>query len=210
MIAIIGLLAGIAVPTALQLRREFTRGASLATVRLLDVACRQYAEEMGPYPPSAPRVVGGQQYYGRHWLVQCLVGYMPDIGDDSTPSGATQNGMYDDGKDGYGFRMVRRGPVHGPYNGTEGTQTTQEEVDGDEVPAFVDAFGDIVFYYRYDGAYDAGDNPGGPGDINAYARDTNGRYFRTDFILCTPGPDTEWKAYSDEEETDDVTNFLEE
>jgi len=227
-IAIIGLLAGIAVPTALKMRQDFMRSASLATLNLLDTACKEYHKDMGVYPPSDPVEISGQRYFGRHWLVQCLIGYFPDLSDDNNPdAGATTSaGRWDDGQDGLGFRMQDApSTVYGPYAGAENVQTIEEKVyykNPSDFPdacdprlVFVDGFEEPIFYYRFGSGYQRSDNYDtnnrhGPSNLTEYAQTESGAYFRKDFILCTPGPDDKWESYREDSETDDVTNFLKE
>lgn len=221
-IVILILLIGIIAPAVLGVRQQAKRAASLATITLLEGAIRayqqdfesQYAYDWQALPDSeALDELDGSplttDIEGRHRLVWCLTGLQYADG-----------AVIDDGADGYGFRTIRRGPVHGPYNGAEGVETTDPPTAADEAPlAFVDAFGNEIYYYRYDptvgdpdvDGYDEGDNAGGPANIDGWLSNGSGTWatYRRDFVLMTQGPDGEWAAIN-EPAVDDVTNFLEE
>ncbi len=224
-VVILILLIGIIAPAVLGVRQQAKRAASLATITLLEGAINayrqdfesQYAADWRALPDSemldeldGTSLSASGRLYGRHRLVWCLTGLQYADG-----------AVIDDGADGYGFRTVTRGPVHGPYNGAEGVETTDPPTEADDPPlAFVDAFGNEIYYYRYDpvaaandsdDGYDEDDNAGGPSDIDGWlSKGSSGGWatYRRDFVLMTPGPDGEWEP--DEPVTDDVTNFLEE
>lgn len=59
------------------------------------------------------------------------------------------------------------------------------------------------------GAYRSEDNPDGPKDINAYARNADGKFYRTDYLLLSAGPDGEWSDHARDDGSDDITNFQE-
>lgn len=94
---------------------------------------------------------------------------------------------------------------------------------------FADRFTRPYFYYRFDktqGKYNNGDdivdlnNRTGPANADRYAkffRDGRLQYYRTDYIIMSAGPDSEFldpKGVLDDDpdddrpETDDITNFL--
>ncbi len=140
-------------------------------------------------------------------MVQFLTGYLPDAGKDGMPGDGDPIVTIDDGKQGFGFRLATKGRVYGPYFGTEELDARPES-DGSR-PSFVDQYRNAVFYYLFDAelrAYRSEDNPGGPKDINAYARNAAGELYRTDFLLLTKGPDGKWDPPRDDR-SDDVTNF---
>ena len=104
--------------------------------------------------------------------------------------------------------------VCGPYGGPD---QTRGRADGDTSarPAFLDAFGNEIFYYRYDhvtDGFNTGDNglTDGPRPLTAYLTDPNtNTLYRRDFVLMTPGPDRLWMIRKpDLKETDDLANFV--
>ncbi len=221
-IAIIGLLMAILLPALGQVQNQMRRTASTVMIRMLDSACREYHNDFGDYPPSA-RPAGAEDYLpnweGKYLLPLFLTGYAPDLGQTGVPFDAGQ--MHeDDGKDGFGFRVAPRGRVYGPYQGADDFDM-KPRADGDPRLAFVDAFGNQVFYYRFDeGAetYHAEHNdpdPFGPyapqePNLPDYARrpeEQGGGFFRTNFILMTKGPNQRFEALRNNPETDDITNF---
>jgi hypothetical protein len=120
----------------------------------------------------------------------------------------------DDGHNGWGFKLVRRGQVYGPYNGTEelpawkdpGSQTITRHL-------FADKWNNPVLYYRYDSAL-PGYRPehnraeDRPVEIVAYASrgGVTGGYYRTDYLLISKGPDTRWQTEAGASR-DDITNM---
>ena len=90
--------------------------------------------------------------------------------------------------------------------------------------SFADQFGHPILYYRFDKeanpkVYHSGDNPNGPPDVDTYAKYYDGallRYYRTDFLLMSAGPDAVFvdpkgpdaSNPDDDVVTDDITNFL--
>ncbi|MHC4715383.1 MAG: type II secretion system protein, partial [Planctomycetota bacterium] len=89
-VLIIGLVLTILMPTLAQVRTMFLSRKTQHIINLISHACAAYRSDIENYPADA-------------WeLVQALTGR--DDGDD---------------KKGYGFRLVERGKVYGPYGGTE-------------------------------------------------------------------------------------------
>ncbi len=208
-ITIVALLIGISMPTILSVWMASRAEASRARINLIEGACRMYYNDFEHFPPSSPEGGHLPNWQGRELLPLLLVGYGGDAGVKGRPLDSEKFDT-DDGNDGYGFRTTRRGKVYGPYNGVE-TLETGKTSRGRAV--FIDVFEHEIYYYRFDessGKYNAGDNSDGPGDVNDYAKDNDGKYFRQDFILMTRGADREWKAFRDDMTTDDITNFLEE
>jgi len=201
---IVGLLATMAVPTVSEYLRAAKQGASLAVLGQIQGACMLYKSDFEELPPSA---LGGvyKDWQGCELLVLFLTGYGPDDGGDGIPG---DNMATDDGHDGFGFRVERRGRVLPPYNGTE-KKDMGRGASGH--PYFVDAWGNPICYYRYDNGYDSGDNEGDPGngpDNVAYAQDSGNNYYRKDLWLSSRGNNGQWNAPSDGGENDDVTNFF--
>ncbi len=182
---IIGLLMGILVPTIGSVSTAIARSRSLATIHQIETGIHAYYQDFEEYPldDNEPKFDGAQN------LVYYLTFYEGE-------------GM--DGHKGFGGRREKDGTYYGkicgPYAGTEKLDTK-----GSGNPVFVDSFDNTIEYYRYDNGYS--------GPTNYYAikpADEGGGYFRTDFILCTPGPNGQWDAYRNDRTTDDITNFLQE
>ena len=192
-IAVISLLVLLIMPSIGKIRLAIQDSQSRVLIGLLDGACGQYKNDTGEYPASSPVSLKipewsaeGVRFEGRHRLVEALAGYL-------------RAGQ--DGQDGPGWRMGPRGKVYGPYG------DAHKYVMTGNPPAFVDAIGNEVYYYRFTGTgYNPGDNGGTcPPDINNYAKNDSGEYYRRDFILLTRGIDGKWE---DSLTTDDITNFL--
>ncbi len=199
-IVILGMLITLASPSVLTARRLFKIEQSRGVVNMVAQATEQFRHEVGAYPPSdggTPVDEDGDQAVerwptfseGRYALVQALTGYAP----------ATE-----DWKDGPGFRAKRRGRVHGPYF------TAGEQTSGDP-PAFVDAFGNDIYYYRYTAAgYVASHNTDGPDVGGDYLRDPQDNFYRKDYVLLTRGPDRRWADVDSDtmpDDVDDIANF---
>lgn len=190
-IVILGMLITMTTPSILKAREMFKTEQTYGILKDLGGAIRLYNQDWGEDPPSAGGVTGGLK--GRYALVQALLGYRDD-----------------DGKRGRGARRpnAKRGKDLGPY--------TEAKVDG-KPPAFVDAFGNQIYYYRYGertaGKYNSVDNDRGPSDLEQYLKDPNSNYYRKDYVLITPGPDREWMKPGENpdpnkpKKTDDIANF---
>jgi len=234
-VMIVAMLMTIAVPAISALTSGAKTAASLATVRSLGTACENFRDDFGGFPPSH---AGGayNDWLGAQLLPLFLTGYAPDAGDDGIAGGdlpavlaahvtdppSNSNALdEDDGVDGYGFRLVPAGRIYGPYLGAEGTKS-KPFGPGDR-PVFIDAFGNPIFYYAYNGSsYNALDNETGDtatsGPLTSfanYARDADNLYFRrgdpkkgVDSILASAGADGRFARFADTPTTDDITNFL--
>jgi len=213
-IIILSLLATLVAPAVVHIREQARRGASLVAVALLDGACLAYHADHDEYPASS----GPAGWFGCQMLPVYLIGYRDDDGNDGVPGDFFDAATPDDGQDGFGFRLVFRGTVYGPYNGAE-----KADLSATPPYYFLDAFDQPILYYRYDDVgdtYDLADNdmpavanpanPDGQGAASlgmAYFQNAGGAWYRNDFALCSAGPDG---VFSDAADTDDVTNFLEE
>ncbi len=203
------------------------KSATRATFQQIDSAVYLYASDNdNQFPPSQLNGVAGAQC-----LPIFIAGCVGDEGGDNTPSEKWRNSkgvVADDGKEGFGYRKVARGRVYGPYNGVE--QIPLKKPDGVDTayPVFYDSFGGIIFYYRcdrsvlqsnYNQAYQISDHDsskwaGNKGPItpgNAYFKNISidegePRYFRTDFTLCSWGPNERWQNPTNPA-SDDNTNF---
>jgi hypothetical protein len=172
------------------------------------------------YPPSSQE--GNlPQWFGCQLVCLVLTGYGGDLDaagltnpDGAPNSSGTAGFQDDDGKDGYGFRIAPRGRTYGPYNGCEKLPTgmfpTTTNPASEKRPAFKDAFDNPILYYRFGtNAYNDGDNSSeGLSSFNTvYAKKTSGAYLRTDYVLCSQGPNTVWNPPG-RGVSDDVTNFF--
>lgn len=207
-LVIMMLLLAVLAPTVQKIHRTIMRTAALGTIHLIEGGCKQYYEDFEEYPPSAPSGYAG--WSGRELLVLFLTGYGPDTGTKGEPGG---NLYTDDGCEGFGFRLEKRGRVFGPYNGTENVKTKKTKKTSVDRPVFVDAFDEEIYYYRYDNGYSTNDNPPPPGLEEAGKYDAYLSYAATqrkEFILMTAGPDGVFRDVDVYSDTDDITNFLEE
>lgn len=188
-VAIIGLLVTILMPTMLQVRRSFRAAKSQTIINNIQNACLEYHSDLGVYPADGDG------------LVQAL-------------TGRDNN----DGKEGLGFRLVDRGKVYGPYGGTERLAT--DTVDG--IDMFLDAFDRPILYYRCtvtpNGSggqdYSYPDSlPGQPSNLSDYLKGPGGKYYRTDFVIISPGPNGKWQPFYDignstwNPDSDDIANY---
>jgi len=190
-IVIIALLIAIAVPSIFRIRINILASQTKATINLLSIGCDHYHADVDQYPP----LWGGLN--GRQSLVECLTGYRDD-----------------DGKAGWGWRRETRGTVYGPYNGAEKVETTRK-ADPGATPAFIDSFGNQIYYYRYNGSgFNAGDNSdNGPADLGAYTNNpATGKPWTTKYVIMSPGPNGTWEAYNlaGGASSDDITSFVQE
>lgn len=188
---ILGLLISLAGPSILRARTIFRVRECQARIRLIDGACGMYyADWDSQYPPSTSATIGGKAMQGRHRLVQSLIAYMPASAD---------------GYDGFGARKVDRGKVYGPYVGLENMERSVNQPF-----AFMDTFGNEIYYYRGlpvggGSVFEAGDNKDGPPTLGKYLQDANGNYFRKDYVILSPGPNTKWDPNADT--GDDIGNY---
>ena len=198
---IIGLLATIAIPTVSEYLRVAKHGASLTVLGQIQGACDMYEADFGEFPPSALDGVYAD-WQGGELLALFLTGYGPDL---PLPDGDGIPGddmVTDDGHQGFGFRVERRGRIFPPYNGTE--KKDMGRANGR--PYFVDAWGNPICYYRFDVETRMfGSDSEGPPAAGGYMRDPSGKFYREDVALCTKGFNRKWDPPSGS--SDDVTNF---
>ena len=180
------------------------------------------ADPNNSYPPSSfseastsPNAYNG--LLGAELLPLFLIGYGPNPNTPGVPSTSAYNLFTDDGCEGPGFRLEARGHIFGPYNEADKLKMmtsgpslrTNGNYHGGNVllPCFVDNFDNPILYYRFNRAqngYVTNDNPPdpgrdnivkamrGPADVNAYAQDGGGQFYRMDYLLITRGPDSLW------------------
>ena len=213
---IMAILISLIVPSVHSVRRAMKSAASMATIRLLDGACQVYHNDFNDYPPSRDPAYmdGATPWQGSEILTLLLTGYGPDDGDDGSPrTGLATNVPTDlrddDGQGGFGFRVLARGKVYGPYSGAEKVPVARSAAG---IPRFVDAFGNPILYYRwretapntkvyiyyFDDNVFKGADPADTGWPTSQADLTGptgylidqalNRYYRDDFVLLTPGP----------------------
>ena len=201
-IGIIAILVTIGVPAASRAHKLAAARGSRVTIGLISAACQAYHNDFGDYPPS-------DLNYGRRGgrlLCLLLSGYGPDPDPKGEP-GVDGDGnldlVGDDGNEGFGFRLLRRGRVY-RYD------VEKLPIAGNPRAFFADEFENPIFYYRYYGdpvlGYEWSENDG-PKAADDYAEKSPGKLYRYDFILCTPGADGQWNKPS-ESGSDDITNFL--
>ncbi len=217
-IVILGMLITLTAPSVMEAIRLFRVDESRTYLQQIGMGIRLYKndwKDLAPVtgwapgfpdhlkglPPSCggkDGVTGGLR--GAYALVQALTGYRPD-----------------DGIPGWGAKYidptVAPGRKYGPYVSGEMPMGG----DAADPPAFLDAFGNKILYYRFEpgagefgGSFDSGHNDGGPPPTSfaAYLTDPNGDLYRLDYVLITPGPDRTWMRVATDEKTDDIANFL--
>ena len=189
-ITIIGVLLGTLLPTLAKIRVLMLVNASQTMINQIDVAVRQYYDEHdGRYPPDGAV------------LATCVA-----VAHPKDPNN-TRMGSY------------------GPYNGTDKMAWRTAMVGGETDPdngtgprMFHDAFGNPILYFRFDrtanafvaGALRSDIHNGIPSNLGGYLSGEGGAYYRQDFVLITPGPNSQWEAhYSGGWTTsDDQNNYL--
>ncbi|MBN1553926.1 MAG: hypothetical protein JXA11_04220 [Phycisphaerae bacterium] len=206
-IAILVLLVGIIVPSFNNFRDEMKANLTRNNIAMIATACDMYANDFDEtYPPSNdPGNIG--LVNGKEIIVLLLTGYAGD-GNNSTSGEPYTKGSNtlaeDDGKDGFGFRTVKRGIVYGPYNGTEQIPT----VEGSDPPVFADAFGNPILYYLAGTAnnFDPSHNNDGAGNGADPTNDNLDQYESIDrpFLIISPGKDEAWNE--DDDDNDDLVN----
>jgi hypothetical protein len=163
----------------------------MVTLAMLSSAIETYRADFEGAIPE-----GGDKYPalppgGANNLVEALTGYKTN-----------------DGEEGFGFRVITRGKVYGPY-----VDTAKVEIStGSAPPTFLDSSGYTIGYYRYESNGFAGD--GGlyktTVTIDEYCKDGGDRYFRTDYALVSPGPNGKSERFATVPGSDDTTNLFSE
>lgn len=211
-IAIIVLLAGILVPALDLVRQEMKAKLTQSNINLIATACDMYASDFdGEYPPSTDDnpnpnrryFSNANNQYGKKIIVLLLTGYAgddDDAGEPYVPGSETMS--EDDGRDGFGFRTVRRGRIYGPYNGTEKIPT----VEGSDPPIFADAFGNPILYYLADSnfAFNKDDNDDGGNDDPIQEMLDQYESPSRKFLIISPGKNTSWNESGNN--NDDLVN----
>ncbi|MFP4052373.1 MAG: hypothetical protein ACLFV7_00745 [Phycisphaerae bacterium] len=206
-ISIIILLAGIAIPTVLNVRKQIAVKASYALINTLEAGCKAYKQDWGTYP-----LADSEEAWDDGHLAQDLLGHYGDDDNDGEPS----ENKRDDGVPGYGFRKRANGKKVGAYVDPDKVKIRRDQKDR---VVFLDEFDNEVKYERYRPDKGGYDGKGSFRDENnnkvSYSRTqyastekNGGKLFRRDFILWTAGPDGREVPYWADHTTDDITNFL--
>jgi len=225
-IAIIGILITILVPSFTAVRLTMKRKLSQSAINTIDAACNAYYNDFHDYPPSRDDRAGSpyRNWSGGELIALLLLGYAPDVGNDGSPrtglSPIQETDLSnDDGQAGFGYRLHARGKTYGPYGGTEKLSLAR----GGNAYIFKDALDNDILYYKFGNYekggdivhYDADHNPGPDQDFldppggtpSPYTCNQDGRYYRRDFILISPGPDGRFNERR-LSASDDVTNMV--
>jgi len=188
-ITIMGVLLGTLLPTLAKIRVLMLVNASQTMINQVNGAVKAYYNEHDRYPADGAV------------LANCVAKEHPWDPDN------TRMGTY------------------GPYNGTDkmtwrtamqGGETNPDNASGPQM--FHDAFGNPILYFRFDrtanafaiGAMPSDVHNGLPSNLGAYLSGEGGAYYRQDFVLITPGPNSTWEPhYSGGWTTsDDQNNYL--
>jgi len=160
-----------------------------AIIHTLSNACDMYMREFNEYPDSTKITSPpADAMQGRHRLVRAFYGQTGEA-DDSV-----------DGRQGDGWRLKKRGQVYdAAFFGVQDVTRAGE----DPKIAFIDSFGNEIYYYRkHSGGYEDGDNANGP-DINSYGPTITNNM---GFLLISKGYDGKWETDTGAKK-DDITNF---
>ncbi len=177
-IIIIVLLLGILAPSIGRIRKLAKTEASQARIALIDTGCEMFHEDFDFYPPSSS---GSGAPYGKELIALYMTGYANDPDGNSMPEADLSA---DDGKDGFGFRTVKRGKVYGPYNGTEKIPTNNR--------IFIDTFDNEIFYYRWDDNGVGYDEDHNSDDTPDQAYLDGCANYRKSFLLLSKGDNEKW------------------
>jgi len=173
---IITMLLVIGTPSALRYRAQSRARATQAIINQIDQAVRMYYDAHTPH-----------EYPEKKSLARRLTGHKDN-----------------DNKEGYGYRVQKRGRVYGPWNSTEKLARSGEN--------FADSYGTEIEYYPFNP-----DTRAYEGAVNNYAKDPNDptgqTYYRRDFVLRSRGENGEFEQHPHPYGNvipDDITNFFEE
>ncbi len=211
---VITMLLTIGVPAIIKIRTQSKINSCKVTVNIIHSAVKMYHGAHDRYPTlkGMPAELYGQSYVN---LSISNLGNLKEV-DDMHP--------------GPGYRLQPRGTVYGPWNGVDRLRRSGD-YDGANRVFFRDAFGRPIWYCPFNEVPAAGEKPyhdpefdtaaSEPGitlgDIDDYAKNKSGKYYRRDFIIMSQSADGKWgqprgRDAGDDQNalpTDDVTNFLE-
>jgi type II secretory pathway pseudopilin PulG len=208
-IAILILLLGILAPAVMKAYVGGLNSKTQATINLLAGGCEAYNTDFGEYPNSSnifwdkyKQKYSSESYVpninGQYLLPLWLTGYA-----DGGNTGYMTKLAKADGKDGFGYRTVKKGPVKGPYNGAE--EVAMAKPSGSSYLAFQDAFDNNIYYYSVHGlsgnnyssrTWHNGDNPD---SLNLSSLDK-----AMEFYILSAGADGEYDPTASD--TDDISN----
>ena len=222
-IVILGMLISLTAPSVMEAIRIFRVNESRAYFRQIGMGIGLYKND---WKDLRPKDAGGAAYWDR--LPEHLKGLPPSSGGKSDGVAGGLKGAYalvqaltgylgesQDGKAGWGAKYIAPplpGREYGPYVSGEMPMGG----DAADPPAFLDAFGNKILYYRlepnpgsaqFGGEFVIGHNDDGPTDLPAYLTDPNGDLYRLDYVLITPGADRIWMKVGTDKKTDDIANF---
>lgn len=193
-IGILALLLGVLVPTISRVQLQARNSKSQANINLIEGGCEMYKTDFDEYPAST----GMGSLTGAQMIVVYMTGY-PDDPDDPDDGPDLDDLSADDGNDGFGFRTVRRGKIYGPYNGCENIDT-----DGTSPPSFIDAFDNLIYYFRWTGSnFDDAHNNNAVDQNYLNTAATK----RRDFLLWSAGGNATINDPNNDADFDDITNF---
>jgi prepilin-type N-terminal cleavage/methylation domain-containing protein len=212
--AILAMLMLIALPAVNQVVAQARTDESKAMIRNLEAGCLEFGEDVG-FLPRSRDAANYSDWTGAQLLRLQLTGYGPDKGQDGIPGDRDNPELIamdiDDGLDGFGFKRNARGQNFGPYMGADEIDFQPQANDRS---VFIDAFGNEIYYYCGTGGYKTSDNEvtaaGSEFEIDDYAANEDGRFWKSDILIFSAGADGLIKAFvpGDENPTDDITNFL--
>lgn len=218
---VISMLLAVGVPAALRMRTQAKINACRVTLNTVDTAVDMYRKHY-KRTPEADELVGrliGQWFKdGEEDVVKIVNGKPEDAGDGA------------DYHPGPGFQPQWRGAIHGPWNGVDELSRTGDWEPGADNARlhFIDAFGSPIWYCPFEGStytdneFERTDSEVGVtiASIADYARDSNQKFYRRDYILMSQSANGKWglirgvkgdtSSSSNIEPTDDVTNFVQE
>jgi general secretion pathway protein G len=180
------------------------------TVNVIDKAIEMYHGEHHRYPSVKGMPA---ELYGQAFTSEQQGGAIKEV---------------EDYQPGPGYRLEPRGRIYEPWNGVDRLKRSGDHVNGSRV-FFQDAFNRSIWYCPFnaeptapekayhDAEFDSAATESGVSliDIADYAKDTEGKYYRRDFILMSQSADGSWGKVrgpdagddQDAEPTDDITNF---
>lgn len=205
---VITMLLTIGVPVIINIRKQAKINACQVTVNIIDKAVSMYHDQHNRYPTmkAMPAELYGQSFKNG---VEVIEG---------------------DWRPGPGYRLEPRGAIYGPWNGVDQLRRSGD-YEGSSRVFFLDAFNQSIWYCVFnqeaatgakayiDADFNVRGDAAEPGttliDVDDYAKNENGRYYRRDYILMSQSADGKWGKLrgppnntQNVKPTDDVTNFF--